>query len=125
MTLEAKPLLIGWKVGSLSAKMASVRYRALLPVIALEAAGVQSRVFSESRDAFLEGLDALVIVKSFTPDDLLLAQVARERGIKVFIDLCDNIFIGGYGSNRKGISPAGMFLSTDSAASTSFSGAYT
>jgi hypothetical protein len=111
LTLEARQLLVGWKVSSLSAKMASVRYRALLPIIALDAAGVRSRVFTESRDAFLEGLDALVIVKSFTPDDLLLAQVARDRGIKVFIDLCDNIFIGGYGSNRKGISPASMFVS--------------
>ncbi|HVE53455.1 MAG TPA: hypothetical protein VNB23_08740, partial [Ramlibacter sp.] len=111
MSSRARPTLVGWKVGSLSSKLASVRYRALLPMMALEAAGVRHRLFSEGHESFLDGLDALVLVKTFTPDDLLLAQLARGRGLPVFIDLCDNVCIEGYGGNRKGISPARMLLS--------------
>ena len=67
---------IGWKVQNLTTRIASVRYRALLPMLALESVDVQNRIFSSSIDLNLDGLDALVIVKSFTPDDLFLAQLA-------------------------------------------------
>jgi glycosyltransferase involved in cell wall biosynthesis len=100
---------IGWKVQNLTTRIASVRYRALLPMLALESVDVQNRIFSSSIDLNLDGLDALVIVKSFTPDDLFLAQHASSRGIRVVIDLCDNIFIGNYGKSAGKTSPAQIF----------------
>jgi glycosyltransferase involved in cell wall biosynthesis len=103
-------MTVGWKVNALSARIASVRYRALLPMLALEGAGVRSHVFADARFAGLAELDALVIVKSFTAEDLRLAQEARARGIPVLLDLCDNIFIPGYGGRRKGPTPAQVFV---------------
>lgn len=100
---------IGWKVQSLTAGIASVRYRALLPMLALESVDVQNRLFSSSLELNLDDLDALVIVKSFTPDDLFLAQHAASRGIRVVIDLCDNIFLGNYGNSAGKTSPAQIF----------------
>ena len=100
---------IGWKIQSLTAGIASVRYRALLPMLALESVDVQNRLFSSSLELNLDGLDALVIVKSFTPDDLFLAQHAASRGIRVVIDLCDNIFLGNYGKSAGKTSPAQIF----------------
>jgi glycosyltransferase involved in cell wall biosynthesis len=110
MSSQPRPLSVGWKVHSLAANMASVRYRALLPVVALEPAGVRSRVFRTGLEANLDGLDVLVIVKSFTPEDLLLAQLAAARGIRVLLDLCDNIFIGDYAARSNTVAPAHIFL---------------
>jgi hypothetical protein len=87
---------IGWKLASSSFDMASVRYRGLYPAVALQWAGVESRVFWLPKEENLQDLDVLVIVKSFKPDDLLLVQKAAERGIRVVFELCDNIFIEGY-----------------------------
>lgn len=98
-------LLIGWKVPALTSTVASVRYRALMPLLALEALQVRSRLFSSGLESNLDGLDALVIVKSFTSDDLFLAQEAASRGIRVIFDLCDNIFIDAYGSRGGRTSP--------------------
>lgn len=100
---------IGWKVQSLTTDIASVRYRALLPMLALESADVQNRLFSSGLELNLDGLDVLVIVKSFTPNDLFLAQHAASRGIRVVIDLCDNIFVGQYGKSAGKTSPAQIF----------------
>lgn len=89
---------IGWKTASFSPGVASVRYRAILPMLALADAGVESKVFDGNNEDFLDGLDFLIIVKSFTATDVMLAQSASARGVRVIFDLCDNIFIGGYGS---------------------------
>ena len=102
-------LAVGWKVSSLSPSIASVRYRALLPMLALEDRGVQCRLFSDGNLNNLRGLDVLVIVKSFTADDICLAQEAQARGIPVVFDLCDNIFIDGYG--KADGHPGAVFLS--------------
>lgn len=102
-------LTVAWKVAALSSDIASVRYRALLPVLALEAAGVRHRLFDDADEERLEGVDALVIVKSFTKGDLELAHAAAERGIPVIFDLCDNIFIGAYGGeSRVKVRPVGV-----------------
>lgn len=104
-------MLIGWKVSTLVPHIASVRYRAVMPMLALEATYARSRLFSSGFDSNLDGLDALVIVKSFTPDDLRLAQLAADRGLPVVYDLCDNIFVPGYGGGGVAGSPAQVFLS--------------
>lgn len=108
MSGAAPPLKVGWKVSSLSAGMASLRYRALLPILALEGEGVECRLFRSGLETNLEGLDALVIVKSFSAADIALAQRARAGGIRVIFDLCDNIFIPHYGEKKGGAHPAQM-----------------
>lgn len=95
--LKKVPKVIGWKVSTLSSCVASVRYRALLPLLALEEMGVEGRLLSDGNLKNLKNLDLLVIVKSFTFDDCLLAQEAKARGIPVVFDLCDNIFVKNYG----------------------------
>jgi glycosyltransferase involved in cell wall biosynthesis len=113
LTSQTQPrvLQVGWKVHALAEHIASVRIRAVLPMLALESAGVHSRLFASAMDSELDGLDVLVIVKSFTPGDLRLAQLASARGIRVVYDLCDNIFVGDYGRGKPGLSPAEMFQS--------------
>lgn len=102
-------LVIGWKVASLNPNIASVRYRAVLPSIALESDAIQSKIFSRPSLANLRGIDVLVIVKSLTEEDLFLAEEAKQRGIPIVLDLCDNIFVPGYQGKKK-VPPADIFV---------------
>jgi len=86
-------LLIGWKLASLEPDMASVRYRAMSPILSLEKWGVKARIFSVASPKNLDDLDCLVIVKSFERDDFYLVCEAENKNIPVIIDLCDNIFV--------------------------------
>lgn len=95
-----KPLAVAWKLSALNIDMASVRYRALFPLLALSEKGICSRVFASGSAKYLDDIDVLVIVKSFTADDIALAQVAVDKNIPVIYDLCDNIFADGYGDNN-------------------------
>lgn len=94
--MDKKYLMVGWKVATLEPNVASVRYRVLLPILALEQHDIQSRLFSDGKLENLKGLDVLVIAKSFTPEDICLAQEAKSLGIPVVYDLCDNVFIASY-----------------------------
>lgn len=107
---------IGWKVSTLNPDLASLRYRALLPILALERFDIQNKIFSRPSRACLTGLDALIIVKSFTLEDYWLAQEAFNMKVPVIFDLCDNIFIDQY-SGKKHTSPADIFLLIASLAS--------
>lgn len=104
-----KQLNIGWKVSTLNLALASLRYRAMLPVLALEPHGVKNKIFTNASRECLSGLDALVVVKSFTIEDCMLAQEAAALGIPIIFDLCDNIFIEEYGAGRQG-SPVEVFF---------------
>lgn len=104
-----KQVTIGWKVSTLNLALASLRYRAMLPLLALEDIGIKCTIFARSSRACLAGLDVVVIVKSFTMDDLWLAQKAAELKIPVVFDLCDNVFVEQYGGERR-IAPKDVFL---------------
>lgn len=104
-----KHLRIGWKVSTLDVKIASLRYRAILPMFALESYGVVNRIFKSVEQGCLTDLDVLVIVKSFTVEDVMLAQEAVALEIPVIFDLCDNIFIDEY-SKWGDQTPAAVFL---------------
>jgi hypothetical protein len=88
---------IAWKLSALDAGVASVRHRALFPLIALREHKISARVVGPGSSHDLSGVDVLVIVKGFTADDLQLAQTAAALRIPVIYDLCDNIFAPGYG----------------------------
>ena len=107
--LMQKQVTIGWKVSTLNLALASLRYRAMLPLLALECVGIKCKIFARSSRACLAGLDVVVIVKSFTMDDLWLAQRAAELKIPVVFDLCDNVFVEQYGGEMR-ISPKDVFL---------------
>ena len=100
---------IGWKASGLSPDLASVRYRAILPLVALEKVGIRSCIIPTITNIELKNFDAIIIVKSFTPDDLYLAQQAKLKNIPVFFDLCDNIFIEDY-RGKQTVTPAEMFI---------------
>ncbi|URM30404.1 glycosyltransferase [Pseudomonas frederiksbergensis] len=100
--MDRRQINVGWCVASLSLDMASVRYRALLPLLALEAQGFICSLFTSRGPVNLESLDALVIVKAFSVESLALVQRARALNIPVIIDLCDNIFVPGYGKGPLG-----------------------
>lgn len=106
---KKEKFVVGWKIASPSANIASVRYRAILPILALEDFGVICKVFSTAKIKNLNSLNALVIVKSFQLEDFCLAQEASLRGIPVIVDICDNIFIDTYKS-KSNLSPAEVFL---------------
>jgi glycosyltransferase involved in cell wall biosynthesis len=102
-------LIVGWKVSTLNPKLASLRYRALLPILALEQRKIESRIFTLAHKANLDELDALVIVKSFCWNDYWLAQEALKRNVPVIFDLCDNVFIEQY-KNKESVTPANIFV---------------
>jgi hypothetical protein len=102
-------LTVGWKVSSLTDKMASIRYRAVLPMLALEQKGIRNHIFSIASPRNFEGIDVLVFVKSLRLEDFAFATLATQRGIPVVFDLCDNIFIEEY-KGKGPISPSDVFL---------------
>lgn len=110
----SQDIVVGWKTAGLNPNIASLRYRALFPLIALEKQGVKNKICSRVNRSFLKGLDALIIVKSFKSEDVWLAQEAFNLSIPVVFDLCDNIFIEGYGGDS---GPSDIFLSIASVAS--------
>lgn len=93
-------LTIGWCVSALSMEVASVRYRALLPLLALEATHHRSQLFTPADCADLDALDVLILVKTFDLRSLELAYACKARNIPVIIDLCDNVLVEGYGRNK-------------------------
>jgi hypothetical protein len=104
-----RPLVIGWCVASLSLNVASVRYRAILPIVALEFAGHTCEIFTHSNAVDLEKIDILVVVKNFSVETYGIVQKAHALQIPVILDLCDNIFVNGYGKNSTAL-PRDIFL---------------
>lgn len=88
---------IAWKTAQAKESIASIRYRCLYPAMGLEKHGYES-IILEDRETIrsFRGLYALVFVKTFSKHDFDLAQSAKAEKIKIFIDLCDNIFIEHY-----------------------------
>ncbi|OQW71713.1 MAG: hypothetical protein BVN35_15360 [Proteobacteria bacterium ST_bin11] len=111
-----KKMHIGWKVSTLNLKLASLRYRVLIPVLALKEHEIESRIIYRLNSSSLTGLDALIIVKSFTLEDYYLAHEAVKIGVPVIFDLCDNIFIGEY-KGKHSLSPSEIFLQISNIAS--------
>ncbi len=107
--MSKRQIKVGWCVSSLSLDIASVRYRALLPLLALEKKGFVCRMFSPQSSMDLEGLDVLVVVKTFSMESLALIQRARALDIPVILDLCDNVFVPGYGKSLA-VTPGEMLI---------------
>ncbi len=91
-----------WKLGAVNFNVASLRYRCLLPSLELQKSGYTPRIFlgKEIVSFSWKNTAALVFVKTFTGYDYHLAQRAVEKGIPVYIDLCDDIFFWGHGQHQ-------------------------
>jgi hypothetical protein len=88
-----------WRVQKVTLDLASVRYRALLPCASLTDAGVSCTLTATADKRAVEKASHVVIVKAFTPADIELAQHAKSCGKHVYFDLCDNVFVNGYGKS--------------------------
>ena len=93
--------------------LASVRYRGLIPACALQDMGWHVGVVSGS-DQPDAGARLAVAVKPLTEQEAAWARRACDAGLPVAVDLCDNIFIDGYGGQGDAI--ARRFASTAAAA---------
>lgn len=90
-----------WKVNRLKPFMAAVRYRCLIPAWSLHRDGVPCLVLENGQTLRDYGAArALVIVKSFTESDVHLATQFRQRNHPVVLDICDNVYVEGYGGPR-------------------------
>jgi glycosyltransferase involved in cell wall biosynthesis len=104
--------LLIWKLHTLDHRIASVRYRALLPMLTLGRKNITSRFYRTLDSSLgirqLRGAHALILVKSCTVKDLILAQRAHELGVPIILDLCDNIFVPNY-TDKYPIPPCEVF----------------
>ena len=91
--------MIIFYVASLTEKSASARYRAMLPAAYLSRLGVKAEVHTGIiRRRTLRKAECLVIVKAFSSHTVRLCALARQLGVPIIFDLCDDIFEEGYGA---------------------------
>ena len=90
---------LAWIVSGADEKVASFRYRCLIPAWALQQIGHDSAIFVDERPDPSQ-FDALIVVKQAGGRFDELARAFRARGKPVLLDLCDNIFIPGYSQRR-------------------------
>jgi hypothetical protein len=105
---EPRPGRLMWKLNAVDVRIASVRYRALKPISLLIEAGWDCDVREGRATVDLDGVTALINVKSYSFHDLGLVQQAARLGVPVILDLCDNIFLETYRS-EKTIEPVRVF----------------
>jgi glycosyltransferase involved in cell wall biosynthesis len=85
--------MIAWKLASNDPRLASSRYRCLIPVLYLRLSGVISVVYAADEPIdFFDKPDVIVFVKSFSMHDVIQARIAKRLEIPIILDLCDNIF---------------------------------
>lgn len=82
--------LIGWHSDSFNPAMASIRYRLLAPMQALQAQGVRIEKFDRTRPA--GSYRAILFCKSESAEAVEIAQAARAAGSQIIYDICDNVF---------------------------------
>ncbi|ONF96457.1 hypothetical protein [Sphingomonas jeddahensis] len=84
------PARFGWHADSYDHSLASVRYRLLMPLAALQAQGVPIERFDPAREP--ASYDAVIFSKSHSAGALAAARALRAAGRAVVFDLCDNLY---------------------------------
>ncbi len=79
----------GWHADNFDTSLASVRYRLLMPLAALQAQGVPIERFDPTRDP--ASYDAVIFSKSHSAAAVTAAKALRAAGKSVILDLCDNL----------------------------------
>ncbi len=82
-----------WKPKSRDPRVASVRYRCLIPLGALRRRGLPITLFDE-RD--VDEYEGVIFSKSYDEADRSVARRLRSRGRASILDLCDNHFYNPY-----------------------------
>lgn len=94
-----------WRVSKPTVGLASIRYRALLPIVALSELKIPSRLLVKPDISALGSASHLIVVKCFSSADVEFVRHAHATGIHILFDLCDNIFVADYGRDAK-VTPA-------------------
>jgi hypothetical protein len=81
--------MIGWKPKSNDPKVASVRFRCLVPLEELTSQGFPAQLFDPGNEFEYK---VVIFSKCYEPADLAIAMRLRARGVPVVLDLCDNHF---------------------------------
>jgi glycosyltransferase involved in cell wall biosynthesis len=87
---------ICWRVPAGDADIASIRYRCLIPMRHLKVLGIDSAISWGAVDPLRSRPRALVLVKALAEADVGHAARAAARGVRVLVDVCDNVFADGY-----------------------------
>lgn len=93
---------IAWLIPTLDPRIASVRYRCLMPARGLAALGYESEFFTSADELTRRAgdFDCVIIVKSISARQYPLAAALARRKIPLLIDLCDHIFVDAYAEGR-------------------------
>jgi hypothetical protein len=95
--------LIDWRVRHDDVDVASVRYRCTTPAGHLRGLGFESRLSWPGVDPLREPRpDAVVFVKAFGEEELAIAERAPAAGVRVLLDVCDNLFAPDYPAAASG-----------------------
>jgi hypothetical protein len=94
--------MLVWKTQTLNVNVASLRYRALLPLRYLQRLGLRSVIYSGADPVALSPeATAIIFVKSFLAEDVATCEQAYQLGVPIILDLCDNIFIEEYATDSR------------------------
>jgi hypothetical protein len=85
---------IGWKPKFNDPRVASVRFRCLTPMRALQQTGVRVEIF-DPRQAEVYSL--VVFSKLYDPTEQAIARALRSQGCRTILDLSDNHFYNPHG----------------------------
>lgn len=85
---------IGFKPCAFDGRIASARLRAFLPVEALRAEGWDAGIVPAGAGArdLARSYDCVVFQKPYGPDDVRTAEALHARGVKIVVDVYDNLF---------------------------------
>jgi hypothetical protein len=86
-------MMLGWKPKFQDAKVASVRFRCLNPMMELQKRGFPVELFDEDRFTQYSGV---IFSKLYDDQNYGLARRLKERGKAVIFDICDNHFYNPY-----------------------------
>lgn len=84
------PARFAWHADKIDPALASIRYRMLQPLAALQARGVPIEAFDAMRAP--ESYEAIIFCKSQGERAVEIAAAARAAGRAVIYDMCDNLF---------------------------------
>ena len=109
--------MLVWKIQTLNINVASLRYRCLFPLRYLAQRGITSEIYGGKDTVKLTPqTQAIIFVKSFHTVDVETCRRAYKQGIPIILDLCDNIFIDGYGADSSYVPAQNFRLMADKAA---------
>lgn len=91
-----------FRIASRDTRLASVRYRALMPACALQDNRYTTALCSDASPSNAQPRVAIG-VKPLRASDAAWVSRMRARGVPTVVDLCDNIFVEGYGGRGSAI----------------------